>query len=131
MTRPTAGIATDGAHSMKNGLTRYRGVDLATGEELFREDLGNLTINAGEFLGVVAAAKYILENGYNPPVVYTDSVTAIAWFRSKKTASKKRIAALLKAELFLQALSFEVDSIEVLHWDNKLWGEIPADYGNK
>lgn len=129
--RPVAGIATDGAHSMKNGVTQYRGVDIATGEELFREDLGNQTINAGEFLGVIAAAKYILENGHKPPVIYTDSVTAITWFRNKKTASKKRIPALFKAELFLQAMSSEVDKIDVLHWDNDLWGEIPADFGNK
>lgn len=30
--RPERGIATDGAHSMKRGVTRYRAVDLATGE---------------------------------------------------------------------------------------------------
>lgn len=129
--RPGAGIATDGAHSMKNGLTQYRGVDIATGKELFREDLGNLTINAGEFLGVVAAVKYIIENGHKPAVIYSDSITAITWFKNKKTASKKRIPALFKAELFLQTMVLEVDKIEVRHWDNGKWGEIIADFGNK
>ena len=127
--RPGSGIATDGAHSMKNGLTQYRGVDIATGVELFSEDLGNLTINAGEFLGVVAAAKYIIENGHKPAVIYSDSITAITWFKNKKTASKKRISALFKAELFLQAMSSEVEKIEIHHWDNDRWGEIPADFG--
>lgn len=86
--RPTEGIATDCAHSRKNGLTEYRAVDLKTGEELFYRSLGNKTVNIGEFLGVVAAVKYILEHDYHPKVIYTDSLTAIAWFRDKKTASK-------------------------------------------
>ena len=129
--RPAAGIATDAAHSIKNSLTQYRGVDLATGAELFREELGNMTVNAGEFLGVVAAVRYIIENGHSPAVVYTDSATAITWFTNKKTASKKRISALFKAEVFLQVMAAEVNRIEVRHWDNDGGGEIPADFGNK
>jgi ribonuclease HI len=129
--RPATGIATDAAHSMKNGSTRYRGVDIATGEELFREDLGNMTVNAGEFLGVVAAVRYIIENAYTPAVIYTDSVTAITWFKNKQTASKKRISALFKAEVFLRVMAAAVDRIEVRHWDNERWGETPADFGNK
>ncbi len=49
MMRPEHGIATDGAHSMKRGVTRYRAVDLATGELLFEQNIGNQTINIGEF----------------------------------------------------------------------------------
>ncbi len=49
----------------------------------------------------------------------------------KKTASKKRISALFKAEIFLQVMAVEVDRIEVRHWDNDGWGEIPADFGHK
>ena len=85
------GIATDGAHSSKNGCTQYRGIDLRTGLEIFRENLGNKTVNVGEFLGVVAAIKYILEHDYKPRVIYTDSQTAIAWIKYKKTNSKKRM----------------------------------------
>lgn len=55
--RPKRGIATDGAHSMKRGVTRYRAVNLATGELLFEQNIGNQTINIGEFLGVVEAAN--------------------------------------------------------------------------
>ncbi len=64
--RPIDGIATDCAHSAKCGMTEYRVVDLETGEELFRRSLGSRTVNIGEFLGVVAAVKYILENDYHP-----------------------------------------------------------------
>ena len=129
MTRPTSGIATDGAHSTKHGMTRYRAVDLASGNELFHVELGNQTVNAGEFLGVVEAVKYILENGFMPRIIYTDSVTAITWFRNKRTASKKRIPDLHKAELFLQIMSSQIEDIEVVHWDNDGRGQTPADFG--
>ena len=129
--RPTEGIATDCAHSSKNGLTEYRAIDLKTGKELFYRSLGNKTVNAGEFLGVVAAVKYILENKYQPAIVYTDSLTAIVWFQDKKTASKKSVTDLLRAECFLKAMSAQVDRVQVHHWQNDVWGEIPADFGRK
>jgi len=131
MKKPTDGIATDGAHSTKNGLTQYRGVDIRTGYQLFLVDIGNQTVNIGEFLGVIAAAKYIIENNYSPRVIYTDSITALTWFKNKKTASKKRFPELQKAEAFLKVMSSKIDTIQVLHWNNDVWGEIPADFGNK
>lgn len=123
--RPKRGIATDGAHSMKRGVTRYRAVNLATGELLFEQNIGNQTINIGEFLGVVEAAKYIIEHRFSPAIIYTDSLTALTWFNEKRTASRKRNAALKKAEIFLKAMASEIDKIEVLHWNNSLWGETP------
>ena len=131
MRRPTEGIATDAAHSMKNGKTEYQGVDLATRQRIFYKDLGNQTTNIGEFLAVVEAAKYIIENDFQPRVIFTDSTTAIAWFRMKKTSSTKPCKELQKAEMFLRALSSDIDTIEIIHWDNKRWGETPADFGRK
>lgn len=128
---PTSGIAADGAHSMKRGVTRYRAVDLATGELLFERNIGNQTVNIGEFLGVVEAAKYIIEHRFSPAVIYTDSMTALTWFREKRTASHKKNAAIKKAEVFLKAMAVEIDKIEIVHWDTPLWGEIPADFGEK
>lgn len=129
--RPRTGIATDAAHSVKNGITEFQGIDLSTGKQIFYEHLGNQTVNIGEFLAVVAAVKYIIENDFSPRVIYTDSMTAISWFKNKRTASNKKNKALQKAEIFLKAFAVEVDDIEVLHWDNKRWGETPADFGNK
>lgn len=131
MKRPTSGIATDAAHSTKNSLTEYQGIDLETGERIFYENLGNQTVNIGEFLAVVRAAQHIIENDFQPRIIYTDSMTAISWFKNKSTASNKRNKALQKAEIFLKAFAADVDTIEVLHWDNKGWGETPADFGNK
>ena len=87
-------------------------------------------MNIGEFLGVVEAAKYIIENDYSPRIIYTDSITAITWFQNKKTASKKKCKELTE-EIFLKILAWDVDTIEVRHWNNKEWGETPADFGNK
>ena len=125
------GISTDIAHYTKNKITEFQGIDLRTGKRIFYQNLGNKTVNIGEFLGVVEAAKYIIENDYSPRIIYTDSITAIAWFQNKKTASKKKCKELQKAEIFLKALAWDVDTVEVRHWNNKEWGETPADFGNK
>ena len=129
--RPQIGIATDGSHSTKERLTCCRAVDLSSEKEIFRIVLGNWTNNIGEFLAIIEAVKYILANPDTPRVIYSDSITAITWYRNKKTASSRRCPALLKAEVFLKALAARIDDIEVVHWDNKRWGEIPADFGNK
>ncbi len=131
MTQPQRGIATDAAHSTQNNKTQYRAIDLASKEQLFLVDLGFQTINIGEFLGVVHAIKYIIENNYADSLIYTDSQTALSWIKAKKTASKKVNNDLLKAEAFLKAFAEQVDRITILHWNKKNWGEIPADFGNK
>lgn len=125
------GIATDAAHSSSNKLTHYWGIELQSGDELFIENIGNQTVNIAEFLAVVHAAKFIIETDYNPKIIYTDSITALTWFKNKQTASRKRYVELKKAELFLKIMSFQVGQIEVRHWNNRSWGEIPADFGNK
>ena len=131
MKRPIEGIATDAAHSTKRLVTEYQGINLATGERIFYRNLGEQTVNIGEFLGVVEAVKYIIENNFQHRVIYTDSITAISWFYNKRTASKKKNKELQKAEIFLKAFAADVDTIQVVHWNNKQWGETPADFGNK
>jgi ribonuclease HI len=131
MKRPIDGIATDAAHSTKYKQTSYRGVILPDNMEVFKNHIGNKTVNIGEFLGLVAAVKYIMENDFMPKTIYTDSLTAITWFRNKKAASKKICPELEKAEVYLKIMAEQVKQIQVLHWDNNLCGEIPADYGNK
>lgn len=129
--KPVVGIATDGAHSAKERLTRFRAVDLSSGKELFSKAIGNWTNNIGEFLGIVEAVRYVMEHPESPRTIYSDSITAITWYRNKQTASSRRCPALQKAEIFLKVMEARIKDIEVLHWDNRLWGEIPADFGNK
>lgn len=125
------GIAVDAAHSTKNRKTEFRGVDLKTGKILFYKDLGNQTINIGEFLAIVEAVKYIIDHDFQPKVIFSDSTTAISWFKNKRTASDKRNPRLMKAEIYLRAIAYWIDEIEIVKWDNHKWGEIPADFGNK
>jgi len=125
------GIAVDAAHSTKNRKTEFRGVDLATGEIIFYQDLGNQTVNVGEFLAIVEAVKYIIAHHFQPKVIFSDSVTAIRWFIDKRTASGKRNPKLMKAEVYLRAMAYWVDEIKVVKWDNRQWGEIPADFQRK
>lgn len=125
------GIAVDAAHSTKNKKTEFRGVDLKTGKVLFYSDLGNQTINVGEFLAIVEAVKYIIDHDFQPKVIFSDSTTAISWFKNKRTASGKRNPKLMKAEIYLRAIAYWVDEIELVKWDNTIYGEIPADFGNK
>jgi ribonuclease HI len=129
--RPNSGIATDAAHSTKRSVTEYQGVDIETGERLFYRSLGNQTVNIGEFLAVVEAAKYIIENDFQPRMIYSDSITAITWFRNKRTASNKRNKELQKAGIFLKLFAVDLETIEIRHWDNKGWGETPADFDRK
>ena len=131
MSRPTVGIATDGAHSAKERLTRYRAVDLSSGMELFNHSIGNWTNNIGEFLGIVEAVKYILTHPEAPRIIYSDSITAITWFRNKQCASSRRCDKLLMAEVFLKVMDAKISDIQVIHWDNREWGETSADFGNK
>ena len=127
----TQGIIVDAAHSSKNRKTEIQGVDLKTGKYVFYQDLGNQTVNIGEFLAIVEAAKYIIRTKYQPMLIYSDSTTAIAWFMAKRTASGKRNKLLQKAEIYLKACALWIDKIEIRHWNNKLLGENPSDFGNK
>lgn len=125
------GIAVDAAHSTKNRMTEFQGVDLRTGKVIFYENLGNQTVNIGEFLAIVEAVKYIIETDYQPKIIFSDSNTAISWFKAKRTASQKRYPKLMKAEIYLRAIAHWIDQIKIVKWDNASWGEIPADFNRK
>ena len=125
------GIAVDAAHSTKNRKTEFQGVDLKTGKKILYQDIGNQTINIGEFLAIVEAVKYIIDHDYEPKVIFSDSNTAISWFNNKRTASGKRNMKLMKAEIYLRAMAYWVDEIKVVKWDNRQCGEIPADFNRK
>lgn len=124
--KPTKGISVDGGCSGNPGVAYYRAVDIATGEELFREDIGIATNNIAEFLGLCHALFK-----YKDEVIYTDSITALAWVRNKKAktsfSSPHIDERIRKAEAWLKTLS----NYNVQKWDTKKYGEIPADFGLK
>lgn len=125
------GIAVDAAHSEKNKKTEYQGVDLETGEIVFYRDIGYQTNNIGEFLAIVDGIKYIIDHDIEPGRVFSDSTTAIVWVKRKAAATTRFTPLVAKAEAYLRACSSFIDGIEIVKWDNKRWGEIPADFGRK
>lgn len=125
---PTKGICVDGSTSGNPGPSEYRGLDLETGEILFEEQIGNATNNIAEFLALCHAIHYCKKKNISP-VIYSDSVTALAWVRNRqhRTTFKGEITERLnKACRFLMGTN-----IIPTKWKTKEWGEIPADYGRK
>lgn len=130
--RPTAGIAVDASHLSSKNVTEYQGIDIATGEQVLYHNLGgDKTVNIGEFLAIVHAIQYIIENDFRPRIIYSDSITAITWFNNRETASNRPFPALKKAEIFLKVMEHDIRTIQVKHWDNRRYGETPADFGRK
>ncbi len=128
--------SVDAACSGNPGLMEYRGVVTETGEELFHVGpLDNGTNNIGEFLALVHALALLQKEESNLPI-YTDSRTAMAWVRNKRTKTKleqdesnSRIFELIsRAEDWLRNHTFENP---IMKWDTDSWGEVPADFGRK
>jgi len=129
-------IAVDAACSGNPGLMEYRGVDTKTAMEFFR--LGPFrqgTNNVGEFLALVHGLAYLKQKQSTIPI-YSDSRTAMAWVRKRKhnsllkrTAANDKLFVLVeRAERWLKANTWEN---QILKWETKTWGEIPADFGRK
>ena len=129
-------IAVDAACSGNPGVMEYRGVDLATGIQLFHKGPFKLaTNNIGEFLAIVHALALLKQQG-SAKAVYSDSRTALAWVRDRKCKTKitenhknaDLFAIIRRAEAWLAANSY---STRVIKWKTEEWGEIPADFGRK
>jgi len=129
-------IAVDAACSGNPGIMEYRGVQTISGNEIFRQGpYPDGTNNIGEFLALVHALAMLKKKELNL-AIYTDSRTAMAWVRNKKvktTLTKNSRNAIL-FELMDRAITWLKEntySNEIIKWDTKNWGEIPADFGRK
>ena len=129
-------LSVDAACSGNPGVMEYRGVDTATGREIFH--LGpfeHATNNVGEFLALVHGLALLKQYNKTMPI-YSDSVNAIAWVRAKKCRTKlarteKNIEVfnlIARAERWLEDNHY---TTQILKWDTPNWGEIPADFGRK
>ncbi len=130
-------LSVDAACSTNPGKMEYRGVDTATGKEIFHQGpFEEGTNNIGEFLALVHALAILKEEECDKKVIYTDSITAMAWVRNKKvkttlqkTKKNARLFSLIdRALLWLSQNNY---NNPILKWDTKNWGEIPADFGRK
>lgn len=136
MMKPNKGICVDGSSRGNPGIAGYQAVDLSTGEQLFKVDIGISTNNIAEFLGLAHAISYAKKNGYTE--IYSDSVTAIAWIRNKKAKStlvlndktKKSLDFIERTEKYLNTIDPSYMNL-VNKWETKKWGENKADFGFK
>ncbi len=129
-------ISVDAACSGNPGIMEYRGVDTRTGKELFRQGpFPDATVNIGEFLALVHGLALLQKKNSSLPI-YSDSRTAISWVKNKKTrtklehtASNKKLFELIeRGENWLRTNTIRNN---ILKWETKVWGEIPADFGRK
>ena len=129
-------LSVDAACSGNPGVMEYRGVDTATGREIFRMGpFEHATNNIGEFLALVHGLALLKQYNKTMPI-YSDSVNAIAWVRAKKCRTKlarteKNIEVfnlIARAEHWLEDNHY---TTKIIKWDTPNWGEIPADFGRK
>lgn len=121
-------------------ISEWRGVIVSNGKEteVFRSRAyKGGSANAGEFLAVIQAIKYLSFKNISMPI-YSDSNNALTWVERKshnsKTPASPALKILLnKANDFLKSDGYEItkDKCEIKKWHTKQWGEIPADFGRK
>lgn len=75
-------LAVDAACSGNPGPMEYRGVHVASRQEIFHFGPMKGTNNIGEFLAIVHGLALLKQKGFDMPI-YSDSVNAISWVRQK------------------------------------------------
>ena len=128
--------AVDASCMGNPGKMEYRGVDVATGQEVFRVGpFDDATNNIGEFLAIVHAMALMTKMG-DVKTIYSDSVSGMAWARNhivkttlQRTPRNARVFDMMaRAIAWLNTHNF---AGKVLKWQTERWGEIPADFGRK
>lgn len=128
-------IAVDAACSGNPGQMEYRGVYLATGQEIFHFGPIYGTNNIGEFLAIVHGLALLKQKQSNMPV-YSDSRNALLWVKQRtcktklpRTAESEDLFKYIeRAEKWLKENHY---SNRLIKWETDQWGEIPADFGRK
>lgn len=128
-------LAVDAACSGNPGAMEYRGVHIASRQEIFHFGPMKGTNNIGEFLAIVHGLALLKQKGFDMPI-YTDSVNAMKWVKQKKcktqlprTAETEGLFQIIeRAEKWLKENKY---ATQIIKWETKQWGEIPADFGRK
>lgn len=128
-------LAVDAACSGNPGQMEYRGVYLATGEEIFHFGPILGTNNIGEFLAIVHGLALLKQKNSSIPI-YSDSRNALLWIKQRCCKTKlERYAEteavyeyIERAEKWLRENSY---NNQLIKWETAEWGEIPADFGRK
>ena len=128
-------IAVDAACSGNPGKMEYQGVDTKTGQQYFHFASPLGTNNIGEFLALVHGLGFLKQRNSNR-AIYTDSKNAMVWVKKKKCKTtldrnpetEPLFQLIDRAEQWLKNNTY---TTEILKWETKSWGEIPADFGRK
>ena len=128
-------IAVDAACSGNPGKMEYRGIDLATGAQVFHFGPVYGTNNIGEFLAIVHALALMEKTGVKK-TIYSDSYNAILWVKKKQCKTKlertprteQLFSIIARAERWLNTHAI---TTPIIKWETKKWGEVPADFGRK
>ncbi|MEZ4908422.1 MAG: ribonuclease H family protein [Saprospiraceae bacterium] len=129
-------ICVDAACSGNPGILEYRGVYTKDGSQIFYQGpFKNGTNNIGEFLAIVHALALLKQKNIDL-IIYSDSDTAIKWVKNKKANTKlnadesnsELFDLIERAEIWLSENTYNNN---ILKWQTKIWGEIPADFGRK
>lgn len=130
-------VAVDGACAGNPGMMEYRGVKVATGEEIFHVGpLPDGTNNIAEYLAIVHALALLFRENDSTTPIYTDSGTAVAWVRNRgcrtqmqRTEHNRPIFELIaRANAWIRMHRL---ANPILRWNTPLWGDIPADFSRK
>ncbi len=125
----------DAACSGNPGPMEYQCIHLPSRQRVFHFGPIEGTNNIGEFLAVVHALALQEQTGKHIPI-YTDSLTALAWLRNRKSKSTlqrnektaQALDLLARAERWVRTHRW---GVRVAKWNTEAWGEIPADFGRK
>lgn len=128
-------LAVDAACSGNPGPMEYRGVHIASRQEIFHFGPVKGTNNIGEFLAIVHGLALIKQKGFDMPI-YSDSAIAINWIKQKKCKTKlprtneteELFKMIERAEKWLRENTY---TTRIYKWETKKWGEVPADFGRK
>jgi len=126
----------DAACSGNPGRMEYRGVDTKTKKQLFLQGpFKKGTNNIGEFLALVHGLGYLKLKKSELPI-YSDSRIAISWVKKGQCRTNLQFSKdnqqlldfIKRAEVWLKENTY---TTQILKWETKAWGEIPADFGRK
>ena len=129
-------LSVDAACAGNPGKMEYRGVDSETKQQLFIQGpFEKGTNNIGEFLALVHGLGYLKQKNLNYPI-YSDSKIAMSWVKNGQcrtnlpiSSENQQLFELVKrAEKWLKENKY---TTQILKWETKAWGEIPADFGRK
>lgn len=128
-------LSVDAACSGNPGMMEYQGVHIGSRQQVFHFGPVKGTNNIGEFLALVHGLALLKQQNIDIPI-YTDSNNAITWVKNKlcktqlpRTEETEELFQMIeRAEKWLGDNTY---TTQILKWNTKEWGEIPADFGRK